>query len=78
MKFLFLHRFIHFFAQHQFINILYRNNNALCAAQPACFAHVVKSFDLQIYAADRLNLTFLIDRSGYGNILPDRNAGKTG
>ena len=75
MELSFLNGLQNVFPQHQRADIGSRNNNALVPSQAAMFAHVKETFDFFIGAADRLNLAKLVNRTGYGNILLNRNIG---
>ena len=75
MELSFLNGLQNVFPQHQRADIGSRNNNALVPGQAAMFAHVKETFDFFIGAADRLNLAKLVNRTGYGNILLNRNIG---
>lgn len=51
---------------------------ALFSCESAFFAKVEETFDLVGDAADGLNLSFLVDGAGHGDVLADREFGKGG
>src|SRR5688572_348264 len=63
-------------SQHQIAQIGLRHQNALSSRKPFEPADIVKTFDLPVNAADRLNLTVLIDRAGDRQTLFDRDIGQ--
>ena len=65
------HRFNHVIVQHQISDIGYRNQHALCAGQSPFSAKCKEPFDFLVYTADGLNLTLLVNRAGYRQILTD-------
>ncbi len=54
----------HTLIQHQRGDIGVRNDRALLAGQPTCFAEAEEALDLFIDPAHRLNFTKLVDGAG--------------
>ena len=59
-------------AQHQMPHIARRNDHTLAASEPGLAAAVEKPLDLFVDAANRLDLTALIDRASDRKALLDR------
>src|SRR5689334_22947136 len=72
------HRADHVVPQHQVLNIFGWNHDALAPGKAFHAADVIEAFNLLIDAANRLDLTMLVDGARYGDILPDRQPGKSG
>ena len=72
------HGLNNFSFEHQVLNIGFGNHHPLMAPKTLGFAYFEKPFDLFVHAADGLNFTFLVDRTGNGNALTNPNARKTG
>lgn len=51
-------------AQHQMLQIGARDDHALITGQPSGLAQVEETFDLFVYATNRLDLTMLVHRAG--------------
>src|SRR5689334_21420077 len=66
------------FAEHQVFDVRGGDEYALRARQAEDTAHVEEALDFFVHAADRLNVAFLIERSGDGNILTKRKLRKRG
>ena len=58
------------FAKHQIPDIVEGNHHPLGSGETAGHADVIEALDFQIDPADRLDFTFLIDRTRNGDILP--------
>ena len=63
----------HVLAQHQMLDIRLRDQDALRPGQPALRANVEKALDLLVDAADGLDFTMLVHRSGHREVLPQRD-----
>ena len=63
------------FLEHQVGHIAFRDENSLFTGQPDRLADLEITFDLLIHTPDGLNLSFLIDRTSYGNTLANGNPG---
>ena len=65
-------------AQHQVFHVRLGNDDPLFAGQTAHDASVEKAFDFFVHAADRLNLSELVDRPRHRQRLLNRQAGQRG
>ena len=61
MEFSFFHRTYYIITEHQVFDICPRDNHALGSGKTAVFADVEKAFDFFVYAANRLDLTKLVN-----------------
>ena len=68
------HRCHHVLAQHQVLDVGFRDQHALLAGEPARAANVEEALDLMVGAADGLHLAGLVDRAGDRQRLPDRHS----
>jgi len=66
-----------FVGEHQVVDVLGRDEHPLVSIQTLGLADLEETFDLLIDAADRLDVPFLVDRSGDGNSLFDGKIGQT-
>ena len=55
-----------------------RNDNTLSFSEPLGFAYIEKTFNFFVYPTYWLDLAFLVQGSGYRDILTQRQLGKTG
>ena len=65
-------------SKQQVGNVLTRDYDALITSEAATDTDIVEPLNLLVDTADRLNLTPLINRSRYGQVLTDRNLGQRG
>ena len=62
----------HLLVQHQGSHVGLRNDRALLACQPACFAESEEAFDLLVDPTHGLHFAELVDRAGNGKTLLER------
>src|SRR5882762_5237161 len=62
------------FAQHQIFHIGLRHHHALRSGEPLDAAHVEETFDFFIHPTNGLNVALLVDRTGYRDVLAQRQA----
>ena len=74
MEFPRAHRVQHVFSQHQVFDVGFGNHHALRASKAFDAAHVKIPFDFFVHSANGLNVTLLIDGSGDGDVLPQRES----
>ncbi len=64
--------------EHQVLDVLVRDDDALGSGQALGPADVEKALDLLVDAADGLDLALLVERSGDGDVLAERQPGQAG
>ena len=72
MKFSFVNSIQDVFAQHQVLYVGTGDNHALVSGETAMTANIKESFNLFINAANGLDFTKLVNRTGNGNVLFNR------
>ena len=73
-----IHGVHNLFTQHQVLDVVSRDDDAVTAIQSAALADLEEALDLFVDAANGLHLAELVDRSGHGQGLLQRQAGQGG
>ncbi len=77
MKFLGRNGFEEIFTKHQIFDVGCGDHYALRAGQTLNAANVEEAFDFFVYASDSLNVALLVHRTGYRDILAQRQVGQS-
>jgi len=76
MKLTFPTTFHDVLTQHQIAGVGFGNHHTLVPGQTKIVTRIIKSLDLFIHTANRLQVPQLIDRAGDGHALIDRHIGE--